>query len=199
MAQSFSDDELAAIVAEATRNNLIVAAHCHGPAGIKAALRAGCRTIEHATFLDTDPEALQMMIDADAILVAARSTLEAALRQAVSAGVRIAIGTDLAVSTHRFPCNHGMNGVELHYAIEASLSPLQAIEAATARGPETLGPRAPCSGQLRKDYDADFIALDKNPLEDIDVLADPCNIRDVWKGGLQHKADGKPIGVLETQ
>lgn len=62
---------------------------------------------------------------------------------------------------------------------------MQAIEAATANGPETLGIgfQAPLSGQLKQGYDADLIALSQNPLEDISLLAKPSSISHVWKGG----------------
>ena len=86
-----------------------------------------------------------------------------------------------------------MNGREFGYAIEAGMTPLRAIEAGTANGPDTLGPQAPLSGQLKEDYDADFIALSANPLEDISILADPQNVTHVWKAGKLYKAPGKPI------
>lgn len=60
---------------------------------------------------------------------------------------------------------------------------MQVIEAATANGPETLGPQAPKIGQLRKGYDADVIALARNPLRDLRVLANPGNVQMVWKSG----------------
>jgi len=63
------------------------------------------------------------------------------------------------------------------------MKPLQAIEAATATGPLTRGPQAPKSGQLQAGYDADFLALAKNPLDRIGVLAEPEHIRKVWMGG----------------
>jgi imidazolonepropionase-like amidohydrolase len=71
------------------------------------------------------------------------------------------------------------------HRIEAGL--LEAIEAATASGPLTLGPQAPRSGQLAEGYDADVIALDADPLADIGVLADPVRITAVWTGGRQVK------------
>ena len=53
--------------------------------------------------------------------------------------------------------------------IDAGMTALEAIEAATANGPLTLGPQAPLSGQLKEDYDADVIAFDVNPLDDVSV------------------------------
>ena len=64
------------------------------------------------------------------------------------------------------------------------MTPREAIEAATASGPLTLGPQAPRSGQLAAGYDGDVITLDADPLTDIDVLADPGHVTAVWTAGL---------------
>jgi imidazolonepropionase-like amidohydrolase len=76
-----------------------------------------------------------------------------------------------------------MNASELPCLIEAGMTPLQAIEAATAMGPLTLGAQAPKSGQLRAGYDADILALAKNPIQDISILTDSRNIVKVWMDG----------------
>jgi imidazolonepropionase-like amidohydrolase len=111
-----------------------------------------------------------------------------AYKMAVKAGVKIALGTDLGSSIPGSVLSHGNNGKELRYAVDAGMTPLQAIEAATANAPATLGPQAPHSGQLREGYDADLIALTSNPLDDIDVFADPRNVTHVWKGGVLFKS-----------
>ena len=218
--QQFSLEEMKVIVAEAERQGLIVAAHCHGIAGIEAALKSGCKTIEHGTFLTQ--EMVDFMVKNDIMLIPTRSTLEFALRHpeswdkemydeivklnnshkisyrmALKAGVKIAMGSDLGVSSMKVPWNHGMNGDELRCAVEMGMTELQAIEAATAIAPETLGPQAPKSGQLKVGYDADFIAVAENPLEDIEVLKQPSKITHVWKGGKLFKADSKPISFLD--
>ena len=77
----------------------------------------------------------------------------------------------------------GKNGQELGYAVKAGLSPLEAIQAATANGPLTIGPQAPLSGQIKEGYDADIIAVTENPLEDVAVLASGQNISHIWKQG----------------
>ena len=92
--------------------------------------------------------------------------------------------------------NHGMNGREFGYAVKCGMTPLQAVESGTARGPETLGPQAPLSGQLKEGYDADFIAVSADPLKDIDILAKPEEITHVWKAGKLFKAPGKPVSFL---
>ncbi len=67
--------------------------------------------------------------------------------------------------------------------IDAGLPPLDAIEAATATGPETLGGQAPLSGLLSEGYDADVIALDFNPLEDWTPWGDPARVTHIWQAG----------------
>ena len=67
------------------------------------------------------------------------------------------------------------------------MDPLAAIEAATANGPDTLGPQAPLSGQLRPGYDADVIGLDFDPLSNPDRWGDPARVTHVWKAGLAVK------------
>ncbi|RFU32804.1 hypothetical protein B7463_g3583, partial [Scytalidium lignicola] len=214
--QQFSDAELSAIVEEANRAERAVAAHCHGKAGIMAALRAGCTTIEHATYLDD--EVLEAMLEHKITLVPTRAAVAAGLemrgafdpgsyaklvdmvpvhkeayRRAVAAGVKIALGTDFGVSSPGTVFSHGRNGIELKHAVEAGLTPLQAIEAATANAPGTLGLQAPLSGQLKEGYDADFIALAANPLNDINIFTNPTNITHVWRGGKLFKSPERPI------
>jgi imidazolonepropionase-like amidohydrolase len=200
--QQFSAEELQAIVAEAARAARSVAAHCHGKSGIMAALRAGARTIEHGTYLDE--EAAELMIAQDAILVPTRFIVERllplkdelpsyaytkivmiadrhlqALRLAIEAGVRIAAGTDMFTTGYPW----GTNGTELRYLVEAGMTPLAAIEAATANGPATLGPQAPRSGLLAEGYVADVIAVSGNPLDDIGLLGNAESVTHVWKSG----------------
>jgi imidazolonepropionase-like amidohydrolase len=67
------------------------------------------------------------------------------------------------------------------------MTPLQAIEAATATGPATLGLQAPRSGLLAAGYEADVITVDADPLADISVLAKPAHVTAVWTAGCQVK------------
>lgn len=209
--QQFSDDELKAIVDEAGRADRIVAAHCHGKPGLMAAIRAGCHTIEHGTYLDE--EVASAMIDAKAILVSTRSMavrilgaldkvppfaatklreiadrhLEA-MHIAREAGVRIACGTDSGTVGSTSLAPNGKNAEELVHLVNAGYAPLEAIEAATANAPLTLGPQAPRSGLLAEGYDADLIALDADPLADINLLNDPSHITHVWLRGQAMKS-----------
>lgn len=203
----FSDEELRAMVEEAARSRRAVAAHAIGKAGIIAALHAGVRSIEHGMHLDE--EAVELMKEKGAYLVATQHIVrtlaedymdrlparsrgklrdvversKSSYSLAVRSGVKIALGTDMLSSDPGSKLSHGNNAKELLWAVEAGMTPLQAIESATANGPETLGGMAPLSGQLKEGYDADFLAIRKNPLEDIGVLADRDNIMQVWKGG----------------
>jgi imidazolonepropionase-like amidohydrolase len=103
-------------------------------------------------------------------------------------GVTIALGTDLGLTLGvDQPNAWGRNGHELPYLVGLGLSPLEAIQAATANAPFTLGPQAPRSGQLAEGYDADVITTDADPLTDIKVLASPDHVTGVWKAGKRVK------------
>jgi imidazolonepropionase-like amidohydrolase len=208
----FSPEELKAMVDEAARAKLAVAAHAHGKEGIMNALHAGVKTIEHGSYLDE--ECVALMKEKDVILVATASVIESGMKYvdelppstakklreiafsmrkgyklAIQSGVKIALGTDQATSIEGTWNTHGRNGKEIFWAVNAGMTPLQAIEACTATAPETLGPQiAPKSGQLKEGYDADIIAVCGNPLENIDLLSEAANITHVWKGGKLYKS-----------
>lgn len=206
--QQFTDAELAAIVEVAAMADRAVMAHCHGKPGMLAAIRAGVRTVEHGTYLDD--EVCAAMVEHDVLLVPTRlivtELLEAGERSGMSpvvhaklvetgqvheeavarahgAGVRIAMGTDIAMSRPDLPAAWGNHGRELGLMQTAGLSPLEVIEAATANGPETLGPQAPRSGQLAAGYDADVLGVDGDPLADLSLLAPGGAITHVWQAG----------------
>jgi imidazolonepropionase-like amidohydrolase len=103
---------------------------------------------------------------------------------AIDAGVTIAAGTDILTSGDMW----GRNGHELALLVECGLSPIQAIEAATSNGPLTVGPQARRTGQLRAGFDADVVALDANPLDDIAVLGNADAVTHVWQHGTTVKA-----------
>ena len=109
------------------------------------------------------------------------------LRMAIERGVTIAMGTDLGLTGLDLPGAWGTNGTELRHLVALGMTPRQAIEAATATAPRTLGPQAPRSGLLAEGYDADLITVDGDPLADISLLAKPDHITAVWVGGRQVK------------
>ncbi len=204
--QQFSDAELRVIVEVAGLADRVVAAHCHGKPGIMAALQAGARTIEHGSYLDS--ECCAAMRETGAILVPTRSIVAdilahldkvpgyaaakltaladahaGAVTLAIERGVTIAMGTDIGLTGMDLPNSWGHNGSELVHLVALGMTPLQAIEAATATAPLTLGPQAPRSGRLEAGFDADVITLDGDPLADIGLLADPARITGVWTAG----------------
>jgi imidazolonepropionase-like amidohydrolase len=203
----FSKAELEAIVDEATRMERLVGAHCHGKRGIMAALDAGVKTIEHGTFMDD--EAAEAMLESGAILVPTRFIIDLLVREgteqgipeyakkkiemtaeahgdgialAIEKGVKIALGTDIWATGI-----WGRNAEELPLLVACGMTPMQAIEAATANGPATLGPQAPNAGQLKQGMDADVICVSGDPSSDVSVLADPTNVTHVFKGGIKYK------------
>ncbi len=168
--QQFTGAELRAIVEVAALADRVVAAHCHGKPGIMAAIEAGVATIEHGTYLDE--EACDAMVETGTILVPTRSIIEDilanfqavppyaaaklsalaathadAVRMAIERGVTIAMGTDTSVTGMDLLNSWGHNGSELVHLVALGMSPLQAIAAATAVAPRTIGPQAPRSGQ----------------------------------------------------
>jgi imidazolonepropionase-like amidohydrolase len=208
--QQFTGAELRAIVEVAGLAERVVAAHCHGKPGIMAALEAGVATIEHGTYLDA--EACDAMRETGAILVPTRSIIEDILSHlsevppyaaaklvaiaethadavalAIERGVTIAAGTDIGLTGLDRPNSWGTNGSELAHLVAHGMTPLAAIEAATATAPRTLGPQAPRSGLLAAGYDADLITVDGDPLADIAVLARPAAITGVWTRGRRVK------------
>ena len=179
-AKQLSFEELKAIVDEATRHGIRVAAHAHGTEGIKAAVRAGVTTIEHGSMLDD--EAIAMMKErgtylvpttylADRINLAVlpplvRSKAEtiipfarASLKKAIAAGVRIGFGTDAGV----YP--HGENAGEFIAYTRLGMSPLDALRSATIVAAEALG--VTDRGTIAPGKLADLIAVPGNPLQDM--------------------------------
>lgn len=202
----FSPAEVEAIVQEAARSGRVVASHAIGKPGIINALNAGVKSIEHGMYLDK--EVADLMKEKGAILVPTRHIVESlaagsedlppvilkklhriaqlsrdSLKLAVAEGVRVALGTDTYSSDRQSPLAHGRNAMEFHWMKEAGMTPLQAIEAATATPPETLGRLGPKAGQLKEGFDADIIVVSKIPLDDVEVLVDASNITHIWKAG----------------
>ena len=124
---------------------------------------------------------------AAAKLTALAATHADAVRMAIERGVIVAMGTDIGLTGMDLPNSWGHNGSELAHLVTLGMTPLQAIAAATAIAPQTLGPQAPLSGKLAAGYDADILTLDANPLLDISVLTQPRHITGVWTHGRRVK------------
>jgi imidazolonepropionase-like amidohydrolase len=217
--QQFTRAELEAIVEVAGLADRAVMAHGHGTAAMLAAVEAGVRTIEHGTAIDDEVAAA--MIERDVLLVPTRliavelleraSGMSRAMSEKLAAvnlhattaiaaahdqGVRMALGTDVLLSGIDRPAAWGNQGRELVLMSQLGMSALEVIESATANGPDTLGGRAPRSGQLVAGYDADVLAVTGDPTSDIAVLAEPGNVTHVWQGGrLVHTALTSSAGV----
>jgi len=182
-APELSQEEMNAIVEEAHHWGRKVAAHCHGDAAAKMAVNAGVDSIEHGSFLR--PDTLAMMHDKGVYLVPtllagewtggradkfppviaqkAKSALAARsdmFRNALKAGVKIAFGTDSAVSPH------GMNAKEFALMTGLGMSPAAALRAATSSAATLLGIDDRV-GTLTAGKIADIVAVPGNPLEDI--------------------------------
>lgn len=195
----FRPDELAVLVAEATAAGLPVMAHAQATDGIKAAIRAGIRSIEHGIYLDD--ESISMMLDAgtwlvptlsapaavieaaksgiqlpDGVLAKAEAVVEAhnaSFAAAAAAGVKIAMGTDSGVGPH------GNNLGELALMAAGGLAPADVLVATTRSAAELLGVEQDC-GTLTPGKRADVVVVDGDPF-DFDNLKE--NIRAVYSGG----------------
>jgi imidazolonepropionase-like amidohydrolase len=197
-APEFSEAEIRAGVEEAALYETHVAAHAHGAEGIKRAVRAGVRSIEHGSLMDD--ESIALMAEHGTFLVAdvwmgdwsieqgeregwspdvmrkLRETTDVqreGFAKAVEAGVRIAFGTDSGT----YP--HGMNANQFASMVKYGMTPLEAIRSATVVAAELLGWRERV-GALEPGLFADLIAVEGDVMNDVDLLTD---VAFVMKGG----------------
>jgi imidazolonepropionase-like amidohydrolase len=202
--QHFSDEEMNVAVEEATRLGTFVSAHAHGTDGIKAAVRAGVRTIEHGTFLDD--EGIGLMKQHGTFLVPTLRTIELLaedlpehasegrrkahdlsvrhfadmmtnIGRAMERGVRVAFGSDMVSLPHGFAAQ------ELRLHVQAGQSPMEAIRSATIVSAEALGMHEEV-GSITAGKFADLIAVRGDPLADVTILE---KIPFVMKGGKIYK------------
>jgi imidazolonepropionase-like amidohydrolase len=197
-APELTEDEVRAAVEEARRNKSYATAHAHGAEGIKIALRAGVRSIEHASLIDDEGIALAkakgawLVMDIyngdyinqigardkwpEEILRKNRDTTDLqreGFTKAVKAGVKIAYGTDAGV----YP--HGDNAKQFAYMVRYGMSPMQAIQSATTVAADLMQ-RSGDVGSLTPGHYGDLIAVKGDPLKDITVLE---RVAHVMKGG----------------
>ena len=193
-APEFTEDELRAAVEVASGAATHVAVHGHGAEGIKRAVRAGARSIEHGSLIDD--EGIELMAERGTYLVAdlydgdhilgegprrgfseevmrkTEMTTEAqrtGFRKAVEAGVRIAYGTDSGV----YP--HGDNGRQFALYVEHGLSPAASLQSATRWAAELMGWEDRV-GSLQPGLFADLVVLDDDPLDHIATLERPSGV-----------------------
>ncbi|GIV00724.1 MAG: hydrolase [Actinomycetota bacterium] len=197
---NFSEAEVRAIVEAAADLGRWVMSHAHGAEGIKRAVRAGVRSIEHGTFLDD--EAIELMLERGTWLVptltAGDTTDELAsdpkipepvraklrelgrpeldaFRRAAEAGVRVAMGTDCPVAPH------GSNLRELQLMAEHGFTPAQALVAATSSAAELMGLEREL-GTIEPGKRADLVVVEGDPF-DFATLKD--RVEQVWKDGVR--------------
>ncbi len=204
----FTIEEISVAVAEARAARLHgVMAHAIGTEGIKNALRAGVRSIEHGDLLDD--EAMDLLLAGGAYLVPTMHALvsireraaaqpgsmppwamakldrvaegqRATLGEAIRRGVRVAMGTDSGVGFH------GTNARELGLMVSAGMTPMQAIQASTLAAAELLD-LADELGTVETGKVADLVAVAADPLAQADAIGDPACVRLVVKGGVVAK------------
>jgi imidazolonepropionase-like amidohydrolase len=197
--QQYSDAEIQAAVDEARRWGRRVAAHAHGTAGIKAALRAGVWTIDHGSLLDA--EAIETLKEGKAWYVPTMYVTQTvpsnpivpeaekersrkidamaieSFKQALRAGLRIGLATDAPVMPH------GEYARELSFRVSLGEPPMAAIVSATRVNAEILG-WANDAGTVEAGKWADLVAVPADPLTDIHALE---HVGFVMKGGLVYK------------
>lgn len=185
----FTDTELQAIIETAKDYGMHTAAHAHGAEGIKRAVLAGITSIEHGTLMTE--EIMDLMKEKGTYFVptitAGKSVADSAkirgyypaiivpkaleigpkiqetFAKAYQRGVKIAFGTDAGVFAH------GKNAKEFGYMVEAGMPPMKAIQSATMTTAELLGIEDQL-GSIEPGKIADMIAVDENPLDNINTM-----------------------------
>jgi imidazolonepropionase-like amidohydrolase len=198
----YTEEEIKAAVDQAAQYGTFVAAHAHGAEGIKNAVRAGVRSIEHGSLMDD--EAIALMRDRGTYLVPdiyngdyiatvgreqkwpeeylrkndeTTEAQRAGFRKAVAAGVKIAYGTDSGV----YP--HALAARQLPYMVRYGMTPMAAVQSATIVGAELMGWKDRV-GSLATGKYADIIAVEGDALSD---LASFGKVSFVMKGGTIYK------------
>jgi imidazolonepropionase-like amidohydrolase len=194
-----SEAQMRAVVDVAKAEGSFATAHAHGAVGIKNAIRAGVRSIEHASLIDD--EALKLAKDNGVWLVMDiyngdyindigtkegwpeeylrknRETTDLqreGFTKAVKLGVKLAYGTDSGV----YP--HGLNARQFAYMVKYGMTPMKAIQSATIHAAELLG-KEDQLGSISAGHYADFVAVKGDPIKDIRILE---NVTHVMKGGI---------------
>ena len=196
---AFSIEEMQALVAESRALGRRVMCHALGGPGVRTAVLAGVDSIEHGSYLDEEPELMAQMAGRGIVLVPTLTVYVhhresasphvraralalyqhhvATVQRALDLGVPIAAGTD--AGGH----GHPRNALELGYLVEAGLTPMQALRAATQGAAQCLGLEREL-GTLEKGRLADLVVVGGDPLHDVKILLDPQRIELVLKGGV---------------
>lgn len=198
----FTIEEIKAITETANDYGMLTAAHAHGDEGMQRAVKGGVKTIEHGTLMSE--ETMKLMIEHDAFMVPTLSAgreaarlakipnylpavvakkaleigpkLEATFAKAYKKGVGIAFGTDCGVSPH------GDNAKEFVYMVNAGMPVIETLRSATITNANLLGEHE--LGQIKEGYIADIVAVNDNPLKNVETLT---NVVFVMKEGVVYK------------
>ena len=190
--QVYTEEEIRAIVQEAGTKNAPVEAHAHGDEGAMAAVKAGVRSIEHGTYVSDatiqlmkergtyfDPTYTTVIdltdaggdYDVPALRIRGQHMLPRlrdAIVRAHKAGVKIVTGSDTGYG----PNSLTRIGQEVTHFVEMGFTPLEALQSATLVNAEMLRLEKSI-GVVERGYEADLIATEKNPLENITTIQDP--------------------------
>ena len=197
----FERDELEALVDEAHKRDRRVMCHALGGEGLRMAIEVGVDSIEHGTYLDEDPQLLEMMAEKGicftptfgvytfhltrgtphgrARTLALREHHVKSLQMALEYGVTVTAGTDEG------GWEHGNNAHELSCLVEAGMTPMQAIVAATSDAASCVGMGREV-GSVEPGKKADIILVDGNPLQDVTILERGDAVRYVMKDGVTY-------------
>ena len=197
-ALELTPEEMKAACDRAAERGSYCIAHAHGAAGIKAAIRAGARSIEHASLADDEALAMAkakgVWLDMDIYngtwfekvgrkegwpeeyLRKGRETTDAqraAFAKAVKLGMKLSFGTDAGV----YP--HGLNARQFAVMVKYGMTPMQAIQSATTVAAALLR-KSDQVGALSPGHFGDIVAVSGDPLADVRVLE---RVAHVMKGG----------------
>ncbi len=195
----FERDELEALVDEAHKRGRRVMCHALGGEGLRMAIEVGVDSIEHGSYLSEDPELLPMMAEKGICFTptfgvytfhATRGTPHgraraAALREHHVRSVEMALehGVTVTAGTDEGGWEHGNNAHEISCLVEAGMTPMQAIVAATGDAADCMGLGSEI-GSIERGKKADVILVDGNPLEDVTILERGGAVRFVMKDGV---------------
>lgn len=211
----YSAEEMAAGIAEGHRFHKPCASHAQGTEGILNAVRGGIDSIEHGIFMSE--KCVEEMLERRTYLVPTLSALknilaasdkgipeyvlekaarvsefhQSSIKMFYEAGGRIAMGTDAGTPFN----HHGENAQELRYMVDIGISPMDAIRFSTANAADLM--RLEKTGRIQEGAVADVLAVEGDPLEDIDAVADRAHHRLIIKRGTPVSASiGEPATAV---
>lgn len=197
----FERAELEALVDEAHKRDKRVMCHALGGPGLRMAIEVGVDSIEHGSYLDEDPSLLEMMAEKGIVFTPTYGVYTfhaihgtphgraraAALREHHVKSLQMALeyGVNVTAGTDEGGWEHGNNAHEISCLVEAGMTPMQAIVAATGDAAKCMGLDSEI-GSIEKGKRADLILVDGNPLDDVKILERGTAVKYVMKDGITH-------------